>query len=84
MVKADLEQGHMVEVPRKCPSDNECKSTRFEPISSTIVCRDLQEIRVQEQVASLTVGSIPRSISVILEDDLVDKCKAGDDVMVHG
>ena len=33
---------------------------------------------------TLGVGSIPRSIVVALEHDLVDKCKAGDDVVVTG
>ena len=30
------------------------------------------------------MGSLPRSISVILEHDLVDMCKAGDDVTIYG
>jgi DNA helicase MCM9 len=38
-------------------------------------CIDYQEIKIQEQVQSLTVGSIPRSIVVVLEHDLVDSCK---------
>ena len=44
--------------------------------------RDIQEIRVQEQVDKLELGNIPRSITVILMDDLVDTCKAGDRVTV--
>lgn len=47
-------------------------------------CIDYQEITMQEQVGKLIVGTIPRSICVLLENDLVDLCKAGDDVTVTG
>lgn len=30
-------------------------------------CRDLQEVKVQEQIQHLDVGNIPRSISALLE-----------------
>ena len=45
-------------------------------------CRNYQEIKIQEQVQKLEVGSIPRSMWVILENDLVDGCKPGDDVQI--
>jgi DNA helicase MCM9 len=41
-------------------------------------------MQVQEQVQKLGVGSIPRSIVVLLQDDLVDTCKAGDEVTIVG
>lgn len=45
-------------------------------------CRNYQEIKLQEQVQRLAMGTIPRSLWVVLEDDLVDVCKAGDDVII--
>ena len=53
-------------------------------ISEPTSCRDYQEIKIQEQVQKLAVGTIPRSMWVVLEDDLVDSCKAGDDVTICG
>ena len=41
-----------------------------------VKCKNYQEIKVQEQVQKLAVGTIPRSMWVILEEDLVDSCKA--------
>jgi DNA replicative helicase MCM subunit Mcm2 (Cdc46/Mcm family) len=47
-------------------------------------CRDYQEIKVQELIQNLAIGTIPRSMWVVLEDDLVDSCKPGDDVTICG
>ena len=47
-------------------------------------CRDYQEIKVQELIQNLAIGTIPRSMWVVLEDDLVDCCKPGDDVTLCG
>jgi hypothetical protein len=46
--------------------------------------QDYREIRIQEPVQALAVGAVPRSIVVVLEDDLVDVLRAGDDVVVSG
>ena len=45
---------------------------------------DYQEMKIQESVTNLGVGIIPRSLCVVLEHDLVDACKPGDDVNVCG
>jgi DNA helicase MCM9 len=46
--------------------------------------KDYQEIKVQEKLDLFTAGSVPQSILVLLEDDLVDCCKPGDDVTING
>lgn len=88
MVKADFEQYFIFCPPKSCPSLESCDSSKFTCLSdlasSPARCRDYQEIKMQEQVQRLSVGSIPRSMKVILEDDLVDSCKSGDDLTIYG
>ncbi|KAJ3206112.1 hypothetical protein HDU82_004712 [Entophlyctis luteolus] len=67
----------------------DCDGRKFREIpvdagSNLSECRDYQEIKVQEQVTKLELGTIPRSIIVLLEDDLADSCKPGDDVSIVG
>jgi DNA helicase MCM9 len=86
-VSADLMQGNILIPPTACPSSssgNLCKSTTFQLLEEETKACDYQEIKIQEQVQNLAVGSIPRSIVVVLVDDLVDSCKPGDDVVVVG
>ncbi|KAL6046136.1 DNA helicase mcm9 [Balamuthia mandrillaris] len=86
-VTADPEQGNVFPKIIKCPNpdkDPPCNGKTFKPIEGERICRDYQEIKIQEQIQKLQVGSIPRSMVVVLETDLVDHCKAGDDVTVSG
>ncbi|NXN96030.1 MCM9 helicase, partial [Rhinopomastus cyanomelas] len=87
-IKADFEQYYTFCCPSACLNEEGCNSTKFTCLSGTTsspaCCRDYQEIKIQEQVQRLSVGSIPRCMVVILEDDLVDSCKSGDDITVYG
>ncbi|XP_060907261.1 DNA helicase MCM9 isoform X1 [Labrus mixtus] len=87
MVQADFDQFYTFVPPVSCPNPDACHSFKFTCLtdgSEPGACRDYQEIKIQEQVQRLSVGSIPRSMVVVLEDDLVDICKSGDDVTVYG
>ncbi|CAM9780826.1 unnamed protein product [Chrysoparadoxa australica] len=86
LVYCDMSEGNQLLPPKSCKGgtrDRPCKSTRFAEVGSPHYS-DYQEIKIQEQAQRLSVGSIPRSIVVLLMDDLVDCCKPGDDVVVVG
>ncbi|GAQ89831.1 hypothetical protein (MCM9-like) [Klebsormidium nitens] len=85
-VTPQLEQDNKLTLPASCPSDRTkpCKSVTFNYVDESKVCHDYQEIKIQEEMHGLGVGSVPRSIVAVLQDDLVDYCKAGDDVEVTG
>ena len=60
-------------------SSKKCTSSSFKEVPDMPAIKaDYQEVKIQEPVQSLAVGSIPRSIVVVLEDDLVDVLKAGE------
>jgi DNA helicase MCM9 len=83
----DREQYNLVPKPFQCQSVG-CVGSKFREVISDEIgenpCRDYQEIKVQEDVSKLNMGHMPRAITVVLEDDLVDQCKAGDNVSVIG
>ncbi|KAL9253396.1 putative DNA helicase MCM9 [Drosera capensis] len=81
-----LENGNYIKPPLSCLSEKSrsCEGTRFRLLEGSSKFHDYQEIKVQESTQLLGVGAIPRSIRIILKNDLVDIVKAGDDVIATG
>lgn len=85
IIEAEFEHRYILKPPSKCGnSDKACRSSTFTQVQlvSREHCKDYQEIKIQEQVNKLSIGTIPGSMWVVLEDDLVDSCKPGDDVII--
>ena len=100
LVKADLQQwNNALCPPVRCVTPS-CPSKSFAVVmppqsggtgtSSQNFKSDYQEIKVQESIShsstqhSSRMGSIPRSLLIKLQHDLVDKCQPGDDVVIVG
>lgn len=45
-------------------------------------CKDYQEIKIQEDLSQIGVGTVPNQMLVTLEDDLVNVCKPGENVTI--
>ena len=86
MLDTDEEQFYMHPKNLNCSEEGCKKSNTLKPTGRVCpkYCVDYQEIKLQEKIGNLTVGTIPRSISVLLLEDLTDICKPGDDVAVVG
>ncbi|MDF1537441.1 MAG: minichromosome maintenance protein MCM [Candidatus Thorarchaeota archaeon] len=75
------EDGRYME-PDQCPVCG--KKTPVSLIPEQSKFRDWQKVRIQESPDELPPGSMPRSVDVILEGDIVDISRPGDLVKVTG
>ncbi|KAF6204872.1 hypothetical protein GE061_019036 [Apolygus lucorum] len=81
---AEYEKHYAIQPVGSCRNPETCKSANLVSVSSPDDFKDYQELKIQEQVGKLDMGSIPKSMLVTVEDDLVDACKPGDDVVICG
>jgi len=63
---------------------NECKSREFDLDLEQSTFIDYQKIQIQEPLESLKGSEQASNIDVYLSDDLVNKCSAGDKIIVTG
>ncbi|XP_066582930.1 DNA helicase MCM9-like [Prorops nasuta] len=67
----------------------ECESCHVKNISAITIlepddCSDYQEIKIQENYTMNNNSTYAVSLQVVLLDDLVDKCRPGDNVTING
>ena len=70
----DIEQQFKLTYPNVGASN----SSRFELLPQESIFTDWQKLRVQEHSGDIPTGSMPRSIDVILRNEIVDTAKPGD------
>lgn len=77
---AEYSRMYVFEAPRHCSMPS-CKGTMEQKSSEPlpIYCIDYQDIKIQELLSD---RNIPRSITVTLENDLVDSCQPGDCITI--
>jgi replicative DNA helicase Mcm len=68
--------------PNICPRCGKRGVLEFSPENSTFM--DVQTLVVQEKPEDVPSGQLPRSIEVFVADDLVDKVRPGDRVLISG
>jgi DNA replicative helicase MCM subunit Mcm2 (Cdc46/Mcm family) len=86
---ADLEQkNNAMVIPDRCPlytkEGERCQGTNLKTTKDGSVHTDYQEIKIQEAASKIGVGTMPRSLLIKLQHDLVDKCQPGDEVVLVG
>ncbi len=99
VIKADLQQwNNALNVPSRCPEPS-CKNKNFVLLKEGLCRSDYQEIKLQESISNnggsgssggggggnnSVASSIPKTLLIKLQHDLVDQCQPGDDVVVVG
>ncbi|XP_031340203.1 DNA helicase MCM9-like isoform X2 [Photinus pyralis] len=82
-VTASYDQKFIIVPPKRCPNPEQCGGRNFVGVGGLVAenCKDYQEIKIQE-LSSNVNSTMPSTMWVTLEDDLVDTCQPGDDVTI--
>ena len=74
----NIDQQFRYTEPKICTNRNCVNTSSWELINEDSHFSDWQKIRAQENPSDIPAGSMPRSIDIILRDDIIEKCKPGD------
>ncbi|MCQ2819543.1 MAG: ATP-binding protein [archaeon] len=74
----DYEQQFRYSEPRTCPNPRCNNHNKWKLLEDESVFANWQKLRLQESPSDIPTGSMPRSIDVILRNELVERCKPGD------
>lgn len=76
-----LLKGLSLKKPQKCSN---CSEKELEMDSDSSYFTDFQLVRLQELPEDLPAGQLPHYVEVTVMDDLVDRCRPGDRVLLTG
>jgi len=81
-----VEQQFKVTLPAVCPKKSCGNRTAWtlDPQARTTRWGDWQRIRLQENESEVPAGSMPRSMDVIVRDEITEQCKPGDKIKITG
>ncbi|ORY39896.1 MCM-domain-containing protein [Rhizoclosmatium globosum] len=80
----DVEQEFKYTEPTVCPDKLCMNRTSFKLLIEQSRFADWQKVRIQENASEVPSGAMPRSIEVIVRNEVVEKAKAGDSVIIYG
>ncbi|XP_019771934.2 DNA helicase MCM9 isoform X1 [Dendroctonus ponderosae] len=86
IVEVLYDKKNIIKKPTYCSNPDGCSSkniVNFEEIDARNY-KDYQEIKIQEDLSQMGVGTMPNHLLVTLEDDLVNVCKPGENVTITG
>ena len=80
----NIEQQFRYTEPKICVNTNCNNKTEWELSTEDSTFSDWQKLRVQENPSDIPAGSMPRSLDVILRNEIVEHCKPGDKCIFTG
>ena len=79
-----LDQQFVYTLPKSCINRSCTNKIRFDLVKEGSVYVDWQKIRIQELDSDLPAGATPRSIEVVLRNEIVEQAQPGDRATIVG